>query len=61
MVTMDDYGEVDKVDTETEMRWECRSDSGTVRQCSPPKSGGRHGRCAGWFVRARVRLSAQRT
>ena len=41
MVTMDDdHGVADKADTELEVRWECRSDNGTVRQCSLPKRGG---------------------
>ena len=39
-VTTDDHGVADKADTELEVRWECRSDNGTVRQCSLPKSGG---------------------
>ncbi len=39
-VTTDDYGVAAKDDAGTEWRWECRSDNGTVRQCSLPKSGG---------------------
>ena len=38
--TTDDYGVVDKDDTEGEWRWECHSDNGTVRQCSASKDGG---------------------
>lgn len=39
-VTTDDYGVVDKDDTDEERRWECHSDNGTVRQCSLPKGDG---------------------
>ena len=38
-VTTDDHGVVDKDDTDEEWRWECRSDNGTVRQCSLSKGG----------------------
>ena len=40
MAAKDDYGVAAKDDAGTEWRWECRSDNGTVRQCSLPKSGG---------------------
>ena len=39
-VTTDEYGVADRDDTESEWRWECRSDNGTVRQCALPKEGG---------------------
>ena len=39
-VTTDDYGVVDKDDTDAEWRWECHSDNGTVRQCALPKGDG---------------------
>ena len=39
-VTTDDYGVVDKDDTDGEWRWECHSDNGTVRQCAVPKGDG---------------------
>ena len=39
-VTTDDYGVVDKDDTDGEWRWECHSDNGTVRQCALPKGDG---------------------
>ena len=39
-VTTDDYGVVDKDDTDDEWRWECHSDNGTVRQCALPKGDG---------------------
>ena len=39
-VTTDDYGVVDKDDTDGEWRWECHSDNGTVRQCTLPKGDG---------------------
>ena len=39
-VTTDDYGVVDKDDTDAEWRWECHSDNGTVRQCALPKDDG---------------------
>ena len=39
-VVTDDYGVVDKDDTDEEWRWECHSDNGTVRQCALPKDDG---------------------
>ena len=39
-ITTNDHGVVDKEDTATQALWECRSDNGTVRQCSMPKAGG---------------------
>ena len=39
-VVTDDYGVVDKDDTDDEWRWECHSDNGTVRQCTLPKGDG---------------------
>lgn len=38
--TTDDYGVVNKDDTDEERRWECHSDNGTVLQCSLPKDDG---------------------